>query len=363
MSESAPRRTCRTSRPPCRHLSSAASGSSCGAALTFLGMTLVLPGSAQIAAGNRRVGRIAVRIWVGLWVAALLIGLFALVWRSAAVAAVHLRSDPAGGPVRPDRPRRSAGACCSSTPGGSPGRRSSPGGTGSASPSSTWCWSARWSAAWSPRRSMVSAQRDLMGTVFAGGGDQQAKQGRYNILLMGGDAGKDRSGLRPDSMTVASVDAETGRTVLISLPRNLEDVPFPASSPLHKKFPKGYTCADHSCMLNAIYTYATDAQGPLSPASATPAPRPPRRRSRAHRAEDQLLGADRPQGLRGSGRRGRRDHHGRLPAGPDRRRERQDLRLRRGGQEPAPRRSRGVVVRPVAVGFRPTTTGWCGRSA
>ena len=104
---------------------------------------------------------------------------------------------------------------------------------------------------------MVSAQRDLMGTVFAGGGDQQTKHGRYNILLMGGDAGKDRSGLRPDSMTVASVDAETGRTVLISLPRNLEDVPFPESSPLHKKFPKGYTCADHSCMLNAIYTYAT----------------------------------------------------------------------------------------------------------
>ena len=106
--------------------------------------------------------------------------------------------------------------------------------------------------------SLVSAQRDLMGTVFAGGGDQQTKQGRYNILLMGGDAGKDRSGLRPDSMTVASVDAETGRTVLISLPRNLEDVPFPASSPLHEKFPKGYSCADHSCMLNAIYTYATE---------------------------------------------------------------------------------------------------------
>ena len=57
-------------------------------------------------------------------------------------------------------------------------------------------------------------------------------------------------------MTVASVDAETGRTVLISLPRNLEDVPFPDSSPLHKKFPKGYSCADHSCMLNAVYTYA-----------------------------------------------------------------------------------------------------------
>ena len=75
--------------------------------------------------------------------------------------------------------------------------------------------------------SMVSAQHDLTTTVFGGGGDQVAKQGRYNVLLLGGDAGRDRVGLRPDSMTVASVDAETGRTVLISLPRNLQAVPFP----------------------------------------------------------------------------------------------------------------------------------------
>ena len=48
--------------------------------------------------------------------------------------------------------------------------------------------------------------------------------------------------------------------MLFSLPRNLEDVPFPRSSPLHKKFPKGYSCPDHSCMLNAVYTYATGHQ-------------------------------------------------------------------------------------------------------
>jgi LCP family protein required for cell wall assembly len=105
--------------------------------------------------------------------------------------------------------------------------------------------------------SMVSAQHDLTTTVFSGGGDQVAKHGRYNILLLGGDAAPDRSGLRPDSMTVASVDAETGRTVLISLPRNLQAVPFPSYSPLHARFPNGYRCSDGSCMLNAIYTYAS----------------------------------------------------------------------------------------------------------
>jgi LCP family protein required for cell wall assembly len=59
-------------------------------------------------------------------------------------------------------------------------------------------------------------------------------------------------------MTVASVDAETGRSVLFRLPRNMEDVPFPDYSPLHDKFPKGYGCKDHSCMLNAVYTYASE---------------------------------------------------------------------------------------------------------
>jgi hypothetical protein len=38
-------------------------------------MTLVLPGSAQIAAGNRRVGRIAMRIWGGLVLTAALLAL------------------------------------------------------------------------------------------------------------------------------------------------------------------------------------------------------------------------------------------------------------------------------------------------
>jgi LCP family protein required for cell wall assembly len=59
-------------------------------------------------------------------------------------------------------------------------------------------------------------------------------------------------------MTVASVDAETGRTVLISLPRNLQAAPFPSYSPLHARFPNGYRCSDGSCMLNAIYTYASE---------------------------------------------------------------------------------------------------------
>ncbi len=62
------------------------------------------------------------------------------------------------------------------------------------------------------------------------------------MLLLGGDSGPDRSGLRPDSLTVASIDKDTGRTVLVGLPRNLQDVPFPKGSVMRKEFPDGFDC-------------------------------------------------------------------------------------------------------------------------
>jgi len=223
--------------------------------LTFLLMTLVLPGSAQVAAGNKRLGRVALRVWAALWVLAILTGLFVLVWHSAAITVI----------TRPLTLRVVQGVLVA---------------LGVA-------WALLFLDAWrisSPpelaRRhrlgfallsiglafavltglvasaNVVSAQRELVSSVFAGGGDKVAKAGRINILLMGGDAGADRTGLRPDSMTVASVDEATGRTVLISLPRNLEKAPFPASSPMRKKFPKGFDCPNDVCMLNAVYTYA-----------------------------------------------------------------------------------------------------------
>jgi polyisoprenyl-teichoic acid--peptidoglycan teichoic acid transferase len=43
---------------------------------------------------------------------------------------------------------------------------------------------------------------------------------RLNILLLGGDAGPRRSGLRTDTMIVASIDPVNGDTALIGIPRN-----------------------------------------------------------------------------------------------------------------------------------------------
>ncbi|MDR1264417.1 MAG: LCP family protein [Propionibacteriaceae bacterium] len=90
--------------------------------------------------------------------------------------------------------------------------------------------------------------------VLGGGGDRQAKEGRYNILLLGADSGADREGLRPDSITLASVDADSGRTVLFGLPRNLEGAQFAPGSPLAGLYPDGYwTCGEENCLLNSVY--------------------------------------------------------------------------------------------------------------
>ncbi len=87
------------------------------------------------------------------------------------------------------------------------------------------------------------------------GSDPWGGQSRVNILLLGGDGGVDRQGVRTDSMVVASVDTTTGDTTLFSLPRNLENAPFPAGSPLAKLYPSGFNGEgdEGNWLLNAVY--------------------------------------------------------------------------------------------------------------
>jgi LCP family protein required for cell wall assembly len=92
--------------------------------------------------------------------------------------------------------------------------------------------------------------------MFGDGSAVGAHHGRYNVLLMGGDSGAGRWGLRPDSMTVASIDAETGKTVLISLPRNMQNFPFPEGSVMHEQFPDGFN--EEGMYLNGLATWALD---------------------------------------------------------------------------------------------------------
>jgi LCP family protein required for cell wall assembly len=50
---------------------------------------------------------------------------------------------------------------------------------------------------------------------------------RFTVLLVGADAGPGRTGLRTDTMIVATVNTTTGDVALFGLPRNLKLVPLP----------------------------------------------------------------------------------------------------------------------------------------
>jgi LCP family protein required for cell wall assembly len=93
--------------------------------------------------------------------------------------------------------------------------------------------------------------------IFAPGASEPPIDGRYNILLLGGDAGPDRLGLRPDSISVVSIEAATGAATIFGIPRNMEDVPFVDGSPLWDVFPNGYDCGTE-CLISYLYTYGEE---------------------------------------------------------------------------------------------------------
>lgn len=97
----------------------------------------------------------------------------------------------------------------------------------------------------------------FLADVFVATPPEPPINGRYNIMLLGGDKGADREGLRPDSISLVSIDATTGAATMIGLPRNLERVPFVEGSPLQALYPEGYGtngCEVDVCLLNSIYT-------------------------------------------------------------------------------------------------------------
>ncbi|GAA3202785.1 LCP family protein [Actinocorallia longicatena] len=110
--------------------------------------------------------------------------------------------------------------------------------------------------------------RDLINSTFADGdhngkkikkSDPWKDRPRLNVLLLGGDAGHNRVGVRTDSVTLASIDTHTGDTVMLGLPRNLERIQMPAG-PAADRFPDGFTGEGPETpgLLNEIYEYAEE---------------------------------------------------------------------------------------------------------
>ncbi len=109
-------------------------------------------------------------------------------------------------------------------------------------------------------------QRDLITSVFSSDtrsatvpkvvnkADPWRSQPRVNLLLLGSDAGAGRVGARTDSVILASIDTKTGNTILFSLPRSLERLPFPPG-PLRDVYPNGFRAPGNEGeqLLNAVY--------------------------------------------------------------------------------------------------------------
>lgn len=116
---------------------------------------------------------------------------------------------------------------------------------------------------------VLNKGRETISSVFSAGPAFKPVDGRYNIAVFGADSAGNREGVRTDSMSLLSVDAQTGKSLLISIPRNLQNAQFSADSPMREVYPKGYSCGDE-CLFNAIYRDATDNHADLYRGVANP---------------------------------------------------------------------------------------------
>ena len=237
-------------------------------AFVLLLLTLFVPGSAQIVAGDRKLGRIALRVTLAVWGLAIVALVLLLVNRTLLIgiltnsvaslliivilialalgwAALFVNT------LRLIRPVLLA-----------PGMRPIVGVAlvlAMVLSSGTLGYAAY----------VLNVSRNAIGSIFSAGPAIDPVDGRYNFLMMGGDAGDDRTGRRPDSLSVLSVDAKTGQTAIISVPRNLQNAQFSEGSPMRQIYPDGYDCGDE-CLINAINTEVTNEHADLYPGVADP---------------------------------------------------------------------------------------------
>ena len=237
-------------------------------AFVLLLMTLLLPGSAQVVAGDRKLGRNALRVTFTVWAAALLLLVLALFNRPAILALfthpvasllliVVLLALAVGWAllfvntfriIRPVllapgmRPIVAVALVASLVLG---------------------------SGSLSYLAYVLNVGRNAIGSIFANGPALEPVDGRYNFLMMGGDAGDGRTGRRPDSLSVISVDASSGESAIISVPRNLQNAQFSEGSPMREVYPEGYNCGNE-CLINAINTEVSNDYANLYPGVADP---------------------------------------------------------------------------------------------
>jgi LCP family protein required for cell wall assembly len=76
--------------------------------------------------------------------------------------------------------------------------------------------------------------------------------GKFDLLLLGSDAGADRWSRRMDVMLLVEVDVATGRVAMFGFPRNMVNVPLPPGAARNAS-----PCGCFQKLLNEVYTDAT----------------------------------------------------------------------------------------------------------
>ncbi|KAA9152736.1 transcriptional regulator [Microbacterium lushaniae] len=213
-------------------------------------LNFLLPGSAQVLAGSRRLGRFGLGATLALWVGVIVAGLFALLWPTALVSIVSgawlpewlgwfrwvpltlvqalllgyvvlwvvLTVDT----LRLVRLVRT----------GSVAR------FGIAAVSVLLLVGASSGAVWGAQA--AGTARDTLGAIFGVSGPVvPPSDGYYNILLLGADSGEGRDSMRFDSISVVSVNADTGAVTITGIPRDMPNFPF-SPGPMQDKYPDGH---------------------------------------------------------------------------------------------------------------------------
>ncbi len=212
--------------------------------LVILGF--LIPGSAQVLAGNRKLGRIGLVATIAMWALLVVAVVMGLVWRSAlvtlatnwfmlmaaqivligyallwvvlAIDTLRLTRLVTLGPAARIGVAALA-AIVTLIP------------AGAALAASGY----------------VATTRETISTVFGGGPSVPPSDGYYNFLLLGADSAKGRDHMLFDSISVVSVNADTGAMTITGIPRDMRDVPF-SEGPMQDLYPDGHRGhADPTC--------------------------------------------------------------------------------------------------------------------
>ncbi|MBF4561659.1 LCP family protein [Microbacterium sp. VKM Ac-2870] len=87
---------------------------------------------------------------------------------------------------------------------------------------------------------LLAPAREAIASIFTNDAPPvPPSNGYYNFLLLGADSGLGRDSMRFDSISVVSVNAETGAVHITGIPRDLAYAPF-ADGPMHDRYPDGF---------------------------------------------------------------------------------------------------------------------------